>query len=95
MTLLKPVITEKSILGASRGVFTFAVELNTTKTQVKTIVQDLFKVHVLKVNLKRTHLPGKKTGSRRLQQADSAAKYASVWLKPGETIGLFDLKETK
>lgn len=95
MTLLKPVITEKSMAGASRGAYTFLVGLGTTKTMARELVESLFKVHVTKLTVRRTHIPGKRTGRRRLPGSDSVAKYATVWLKKGESLALFDLKEQK
>lgn len=95
MTLIRPVITEKSILGASRGAFTFEVEMGTRKSAVITLVQDLFKVKVIKVTTKTSHIPSKKTGSRRLSQPSNKSKFATVWLKKGQSIALFDLKEGK
>lgn len=95
MSLLKPIITEKTMRGASVGSFTFEIELGTRKNAVRTLVQDLFKVNVTKVTTKRGHTPAKKTGSRRLSGTSAKTKYATVWLKPGQSIALFDLKETK
>ena len=95
MTLLKPIITEKSMLGASRGIFTFEIENSTRKGAVRTLVQDLFKVHVTKVTTKVSHNEAKKTGTRRLSGPTGKSKYATVWLKKGESIALFDLKEGK
>jgi large subunit ribosomal protein L23 len=95
MTLLKPVITEKSMMNAARGVFTFQIENGTRKSAVRTLVQDLFKVHVTKVTTKVSHNEAKKTGARRLAGTIGKSKYATVWLKKGESIALFDLKEGK
>lgn len=93
MTLLKPVITEKSIRTAGHSVFTFEVSPGTTKTMARELVQRLFKVHVTKVTVRRTHLPAKRTGTKRLPGSPGSVKSATVWLKPGENISLFDLKD--
>lgn len=95
MTLLRPVITEKSMASASRGAYTFQIEMDTRKSAVKTLVHDLFKVTVTKITTKVGHTPAKKTGTRRLGGTVMKSKYATVWLKKGESIALFDLKEEK
>ena len=53
MTLLRPVITEKSMMSASRGLFTFEVLLGASKSQVKQAVESLFKVKVVGMNILR------------------------------------------
>lgn len=95
MTLISPIITEKSMMAASRGQFTFAVLLGSSKHQVKEAVESAFKVHVTSINILRRHVPGKGTGPKRLLGSASQKKLATVTLKKGETIELFDLKEEK
>lgn len=94
-TLIKPIITEKSMRAAASGVYTFAVLLNGTKTQVKEAVETTFKVNVTRVNTTLRHIAGKTSGAKRLMGKSSRAKYALVRLKKGQSIDLFDLKETK
>jgi large subunit ribosomal protein L23 len=94
MTLIKPVITEKSMMSASRGLYTFAVLLGSTKSQVKEAVSSAFKVKVVAVNILRRHVPGKGTGPKRLMSSSSQVKYATVKLAKGQTIDLFDLKDS-
>jgi len=95
MTLIRPVITEKSMMSASRGQFTFAVLLGSSKHQVKVAVETAFKVNVTGINILRRHVPGKGTGSKRLVGNASQEKFATVTLKKGQSIELFDLKEEK
>lgn len=95
MTLIKPVITEKSMLSARNGLYTFEVLLGANKSQVKVAVNSTFNVKVTSVNILRRHIPAKGTGSKRLIGNVSQAKYATVRLSKGQTIELFDLKEEK
>ena len=95
MTLIKPVITEKSMLSARNGLYTFEVLLGANKSQVKVAVNSMFNVKVTSVNILRRHIPAKGTGSKRLLGNVSQAKYATVRLSKGQTIELFDLKEEK
>ncbi len=95
MTLIRPVITEKSMLAASRGQFTFAVLLRSSKHQVKEAVESAFKVNVTSINILRRHVPARGTGSKRLVGNAGQDKFAILTLKKGQSIELFDLKEEK
>jgi large subunit ribosomal protein L23 len=46
----KPFITEKSNMEAANGKYTFIVDVNSTKTEIKQAVEKLFQVKVQKVN---------------------------------------------
>lgn len=48
--ILKPLITEKSNLEVAGGKYTFIVDVNATKTEIKHAVEKLFQVKVLKVS---------------------------------------------
>lgn len=93
MTLLSPVITEKSMRAATRGSFTFKVASSATKHQVKQAVEQTFKVHVTQVNITRRHVPAARTGAKRLLGQPNFIKLAVVTLKAGEKIDLFELKD--
>ncbi|MFH1244796.1 MAG: 50S ribosomal protein L23 [bacterium] len=95
MTILKPIITEKSMVSARAGCYTFAVVKGANKYQVKEAVETAFKVNVTRLNISRRHVPAPRTGTKRLSGNSSYLKYAIVKLKPGQSIDLFDLKETK
>lgn len=49
-TIIKPIITEKSTLVAEDNKIIFEVRLDADKKQIKTAVENLFKVDVTKVN---------------------------------------------
>lgn len=95
MTLVKPIITEKSMVSARGGRYTFAVVKDANKYQVKEAVETAFKVKVTHLNISRRHVPALRTGAKRLAGHSSFLKYAVVKLKTGQSIDLFDLKETK
>ena len=48
--ILRPLITEKSNLEVASGKYTFMVDVNATKTEVKQAAEKLFQVKVLQVN---------------------------------------------
>jgi len=93
MTLINPVITEKSMLAASRGLYTFHVSLSATKSKVKEEVQKIFKVTVVSVNILSRHVRAKSTGAKRIMGSPSQKRIAMLKLKKGQTIDLFDLKD--
>lgn len=95
MTLIRPVITEKSMVSASSGIYTFSVLLHATKSQVKQAVESMFNVKVVRINILRRHVPAKSTGSKRLKGQSTQTKYATLRLAQGQRIDLFDLKEEK
>lgn len=49
-TLVRPVITEKSMVASEAGKVTFTVPLSATKDQVKNAVEAIFNTKVVKVN---------------------------------------------
>lgn len=91
--ILNPVITEKSMRDAASSVYTFRVVPTATKHQIKELTEELFSVHVTKVNTTIIKPVARRTGRKRLASATAIKKIARVWLKKGETISLFDLKE--
>lgn len=48
--IFKPYITEKSNLEVAEGKYTFLVDVNATKTEIRMAVEELFNVKVLKVS---------------------------------------------
>lgn len=95
MTLIKPVITEKSMRNAMNGLYTFEVLMTSTKSSVKEAINSAFKVNVTSISILRRHIPAKGTGAKRLMGKPSKSKYATVSLKKGQRIDLFDIKEEK
>ena len=66
--LVRPVITEKSMLEANAGRYTFEITPDANKLEVKDAVQDAFKVQVLGVRILtapgKTRRVGRKIGRR-------------------------------
>ena len=79
--LKKPVLTEKSLaLQTEENKYTFDVDLDANKTEVKISVEKLFNVKVEKVNIMNVK-PKAKTNKRRK---------AIVKLAEGNSINYFD-----
>lgn len=92
-TLIKPVITEKSMIDANSGVFTFEVDGRSSKHEIEKAIETAFKVSVTKVTTVVRKGEAKRTGKRRLPSTTSSKKIARAWLKKGEKIDLFEFKD--
>jgi len=85
--LIAPVVTEKSYHGSVNGTYTFRVHEDAHKTQVRQAVEELFEVHVVRVNILTVKAKPKRRG--RILGTKPGWKKAVVTLKPGETIEVF------
>lgn len=83
-TLVRPVITEKSMLSSEAGKVTFLVPLSATKDEVKVAVEAIFNVKVNKVNTIRQF--GKEKRFRGYVGQRSDFKKAVVTLAEGQNI---------
>jgi large subunit ribosomal protein L23 len=90
--LLRPIITEKSNYQNSKlQQYTFEVAAEATKGMVKTAVETLFDVDVVRVNI--LSVPAKqKRNLRNRRQIIRRSEYkkAIVTLAPGDKIGVFE-----
>ena len=83
-TLVRPVITEKSMTVSEAGKVTFMVPLSASKDDVKAAVESIFNVKVEKVNTIRQF--GKTKFFRGRKGARSDYKKALVTLADGQNI---------
>ena len=95
LTLLKPLITEKTMRLAQAGQFTFIVAMASAKPAIAQAVEEQFKVNVIKVATSVVKAKIKRTGKRRLMAKTPERKKAMVTLKPGQMIEYFKLPEKK
>lgn len=93
--ILKPYITEKSNMEIASGKYTFIVDVNSTKTEVKKAVEALFNVKVLKVNtvnydgkIKRTgvHEGPRPAWKKAIVKIDTDPKPVEYLTKGGKTV---------
>ncbi len=68
--ILKPYITEKSNVEIAGGKYTFVVDVNSTKTEIKKAVEALFSVKVIQVNTMNYNGKVKRTGVHEGPRAD-------------------------
>lgn len=86
--ILKPVLTEKATNNVKNNVYTFIVNIDVNKYQIKEVVEKLYKVKVgvIKVITRKGKI--KKVGRRLAKKKQSDQKIALVKLKEGK-IDLF------
>ncbi|MBI3589156.1 MAG: 50S ribosomal protein L23 [Candidatus Liptonbacteria bacterium] len=80
----KPLLTEKSTALNTLGKYTFVVEPEATKNEIRKAVKELYKVDVLNVNILNTQ--AKKRRFRNLISRKGGYKKAIVTLKAGQKI---------
>jgi large subunit ribosomal protein L23 len=87
--ILAPLITEKgTIIGAQSNQVAFKVRPGASKHAIASVIEELFKVTVLKVRTAR--FIGKKRRRNRLVGKQRDWKKAYVTLKPGDRIEFFE-----
>jgi large subunit ribosomal protein L23 len=87
--LLKPVISEKSVMETERNNYTFAVAKDANKFQIKAAVEEQFKVDVLGVRVISVKPKQKRRGRRQMGTVPGWRK-AVVTIAAGQKIELFE-----
>ena len=86
--LLAPVVSEKSYAGIADGRYTFKVHPEAHRTQVRQAVEQLFGVHVERVNIVKVQAKPKRRGL--FKGIRPGWKKAIVQVREGETIEIFE-----
>ena len=86
--VLSPVVSEKSYSGIADRRYTFKVHPEAHKTQVRQAVEELFDVHVERVNIVKVQSKPKVRG--RFKGTRPGWKKAIVQVREGETIEIFE-----
>lgn len=84
----RPVVTEESMKRTAEGKYTFAVDPDATKTDIREAVEALFKVKVTKVNTVTMRGKERRVGRFRGRRPDW--KKAIVTLAEGQRIEFFE-----
>lgn len=93
--ILKPFITEKSNIDVAGGKYTFVVDVNATKSEIKQAAERLFQVRVLQVNTQNYDGKVKRMGVHMGPRADWKKAVIKIDLDPKpETYLLKGGKET-
>ncbi|MEK7551423.1 MAG: 50S ribosomal protein L23 [Patescibacteria group bacterium] len=88
--ILSPLITEKSMLDANNGKFTFKVAVEANKNDIRREVEKRFKVNVVKISTITIKGRSVRAGVRRVEVKRAAFKKAIVKLAKDQKIGLFE-----
>ena len=86
--IIKPIVTEASMIAMENNKYTFKVLPKANKTQIKKAVSEIFDVEVVKVNTMNVKGKIKRMGRNEGKRADW--KKAIVKLAPGNEIELFE-----
>lgn len=88
--IIKPVVTEKSMQSKGPSKFTFIVDSFATKTDIKMALKEAFGVNAVSISTSKIKGKRKRVGSRRIEVAQTTAKKATVQLKKGEKLSIFE-----
>jgi large subunit ribosomal protein L23 len=86
--LISPVMSEKALKGENMGQYTFYVQLDATKVEVKQAVQKVY--GILPVRVRVINTDGKKTRFGQFIGRRTATKKAIVTLPKGKTIAIHE-----
>lgn len=88
--IIRPIITEKSMTDAGSGKYTFVVSRHANKDVIKKEIQKRFNVTITAIATSVLKGRTKRSGQRRIETKSSPFKKATVTVKSGEKIGLFE-----
>ena len=86
--LLAPVVSEKSYNQVPERKYSFRVHPDAHKTQIRQAVEQLFEVHVTRVNVMQVQSKPKRRGM--IKGRRPGWKKAVVQIREGETIDIFE-----
>lgn len=87
--VIVPKITEKTLMQATKGVYTFMVPMSTNKIEIARAVKDQFKVDATDVRI--SIAKGKEKRFKQVKGRRVDIKKAYVQVAPGQKISAFDL----
>lgn len=88
--IIRPIITEKSMDDVALGKFTFEINKDADKNSIKQAIEQQFQVNVISVTTQIIKGKRGRFGVRRIEKIKSPWKKATVELKSGQKIDLFD-----
>lgn len=91
-TIIKrPIITEKSLMRAGRGWYTFAVDIDASKSEITRAVNAVYAVNVTQIRTQTMHGKSRRVGKKMKPIQKSDWKKALVRLKDGQNIPAFEV----
>jgi len=89
-TIIRPLVTEKTMADVNKGKYSFVVAKDASKANIKSVIKQMFNVTVLGVAINIVKGKSKRVGTRRVEVLDAVYKKATVTLKKGDKIALFE-----
>ena len=86
--LKRPVVSEKSMAMMEENKYTFLVDPNANKIEIKKAVEEIFKVSV--IDVRTMHVKGKLKRQGKYSGYTSDKKKAVVTLKAGDKITVYE-----
>lgn len=86
--LISPIISEKAAIAESRGVYTFMVDKDATKVQIKKAIAAVYGIVPTRVHV--MNIQGKWVRHGRQQGKRKDWKKATISLPPGKTISIHE-----
>ena len=86
----KPVITEQSMADVADKKYVFFVDVDSTKTEIKAAVEEIFGVKVCKINTVKMQGKVKRTGSHPAGQRAAYKKAVVTLTADSKTIEFFE-----
>lgn len=93
--LKRPVITEKSVKKEEQNVYTFIIDNNSNKIEVKQALNVLYGVKVADVNIVPVRKKIRMIGKSKIYTKRKAQKKAFVTLKKGEKLDVLKFSSDK
>jgi large subunit ribosomal protein L23 len=90
--IIKPIVTEKTLLGQESGRYYFYVRVNATKGQIKTAFEQIFGIKPLNINTLKLKGKNKTDWKKRLPIKKSDRKKAIITVPKGKKIDLLTVK---
>lgn len=88
--IIKPLVTEKSMSDVTRGKYSFVVAKDAGKKAIKSAIKQQFNVTVVSVVTSVQKGKTQRVGVKRVEVGKSDTKKATVTVKKGDKIGLFE-----
>jgi large subunit ribosomal protein L23 len=93
--IIKPNITEKSILDVGKNIYTFIVNLKAEKKRIVEEISKIYKVKVINISTVIRKGKLKRTGKQRKMVKAPTVKIARVKLEKGQKIDIFHTTQGK
>jgi large subunit ribosomal protein L23 len=90
--IIKPLITEKSLVDAAKGDYSFLVDRRATKGEIKKAVKEKFSVDVVSVKTRTTKGRTRRVFRRREKTELGPRKTATVRVGKEQKIDIFEVK---